>query len=153
MEQSIFDIVLFMTHPLIWATRLGRDQMPYSVQVHMQSALKSKTAEDKKKVRIIYADAVGYCIIEILKKDPSALIRWEESTQALINEYKDKKMSIEVILDLSAKAKKMEQDGRAIDRSVMVDQLKVAALERALVSLFQVDKIPGLTVASVVNPE
>lgn len=149
----MFDIVLYFTHPLIWATRIGRDQMPYSVQVHMQSALKNKSNDDKAKIRVMYGDATGFALIELLLSDVAALKRWEDSVYSLISEYKDKVLSIDLIADMAFKAKKQVHDGHVIDRVGMVARLQVVELEHALRTLFRVDLIPGLTMSSEASRE
>lgn len=149
----MFDTVLYLTHPLLWASKIGRDQLPYSVQVHMQPALKGKNQDDKKRVRQIYADAVGHCIISILQDKPESLKIWEDAVYGLIKEFEDKSITSDTISSISAKAKKSVSDGHVIDRVELVGQLKAEQLERALRSLFNVGKIPGLILSTDTNLE
>lgn len=147
-EQDVFDIVLWLTHPLIWVTRLTKDQLPYSVQVHMQNALKGKDTEGKQKIRKIYADAAGHALINVIKQDLPALKAWEDSVAAIISIYKGKEITLDVISEVAKTAKKLALSGQVIDRDALVGQLSVEGLEHALHALFNIDKISGLKMAA-----
>lgn len=67
-EQSVYDIQKKLTHPLVVATQVTPDEYPLSIQVHLQAPLKNKESKEKKLIRQMYKEAVGYSLISSLKQ-------------------------------------------------------------------------------------